>query len=164
MRLPKMLLVLFVCAATPVSAGPSEDAYAAYSRGDYATALRLWRPLADQGNAYAQTQLGVMYELGRGVPKGNATAAAWYRKAAEQGYAIGQANLGHMYEEGLGVPRDYVQAYKWWSLAASRFSASQSSRRDTVIKSRDALAAKMTSAQIAEAQKLAREWKPNRRG
>lgn len=160
MRLMKMLLVLFVCAAAPVSAGPSEDAYAAYSRGDYATALLLWRPLANNDNAYAQTYLGIMFELGRGVPKSNVTAAAWYHKAADKGYAFGQANLGHMYEEGLGVPRDYVQAHKWWSLAASRFSASQSSLRDTVIKSRDALAAKMTSAQIAEAQKLAREWKP----
>jgi uncharacterized protein len=88
-----------------VRAGPFEDASDAYQRGDYATALRLSRPLADQGLAEAQTYLGLMYEKGLGVPKDYQQAAAWFRKAADQGYAIAQNNLGEMYANGaLGLP------------------------------------------------------------
>lgn len=126
MRLLQMLLVLFVCAATPVSAGPFEDGRAAYDRGDYATALRLWGPLADQGNPSAQYNLGGMYASSRGVSQ--------------------------------GVPHDLVQAYKWFSLAASR--AQRNDLREKAIKARDLVATAMTPARIAEAQKLAREWKP----
>ena len=74
MRLLKLLLVLFVCAATPAAAGPLEDAAAAYLKGDYATALRLWRPLADQGDASAQTGLGNSYYDGHGVSQDYAAA------------------------------------------------------------------------------------------
>ena len=70
MRLLKLLLVLFACAATPASAGPLEDGRAAYDRGDYATALRLWAPLADQGSPSAQYNLGGMYASSRGVSQG----------------------------------------------------------------------------------------------
>jgi hypothetical protein len=70
-------------------------------------------------------------------------------------------NLGEMYREGQGVPQDYVQAHKWYNLAAANYtSASQTKYRDDAVKNRDALARKMTPAQIAEAQRLAREWKP----
>jgi uncharacterized protein len=65
-----------------------------------------------------------------------------------------------MYDEGRGVPQDYVQAHKWYNLAASRFPTSAKEFRDRAVGNRDAIAAKMTPAQIAEAQKLAREWKP----
>ena len=85
MRLLKLLLLLFVCAAGPAVAGPFEDADAAFDKGDYATAMRLWRPLADQGNAAAQYNLGLMYEQGQGVPQDYAAAVSWYRKAADQG-------------------------------------------------------------------------------
>ena len=66
-----------------------------------------------------------------------------------------------MYERGQGVPQDYVQAHKWSNLAASRYLASEKESRDKAVKNRDALAAKMTTAQIVDAQKIAREWKPN---
>ncbi len=91
--------------------------YEAYQRGDYATALRIFRQLADQGNAAAQFNLGVMYD------------------------------------EGQGVPQDYTQAHMWYNLSAAK---------DNKIarKNRHILAKQMTPAQIAEAQKLAREWKP----
>jgi TPR repeat protein len=65
-----------------------------------------------------------------------------------------------MYAKGEGVPQDYVQAHKWFNLAASRFPASEKENRDKAVENRDRIAAKMTPAQIAEAQKLAREWKP----
>ena len=160
MRLLKLLLVLFVCAAGPAVAGPLEDADAAYDKGDYATAMRLLRPFADKGNATAQNNLGFMYRNGRGVPQDYAVAVAWYRKAAEQGDAHAQYNLGAMYVHGEGVAQDYVQAHMWLNLAASRLAASEKENRDLAIKHRNIVAAKMTPAQIAEAQKLAREWKP----
>ena len=86
-------------------------------------------------------------------------AVASLRQAAEQDYAYGMLQLGLAYGTGDGVPQDYVQAHMWVNLAASRFAVSQVGR-ERAIKSRDLVAAKMTPAQIAEAQKLAREWKP----
>jgi hypothetical protein len=151
-------LVLALSLAAPVAAGPLEDGKAAYDGGDYAHAFQLWRPLADQGDATAQTYLGVIYANGDGVPQDYAEAVKWYRKAANQGTAVAQLLLGTMYVAGEGVPQDYVQAYKWFSLVAS----SQTKDRDVAVLCRDEIAAKMTPAQIAEAQKLAREWKPSK--
>ena len=139
-------------------AGPYEDGDAAYNKGDYATAMRLWRPLADQGNVYAQSWLGVMYRDGQGVPQDYAQAVSWYRKAADQGYALAQFNLGIMYSNGQGVPQDYIQAHMWWNLAASRHTDPM--KRADAVKSRDIVAAKMNTAQIGEAQRLASAWKP----
>ncbi len=142
------------------AAGPLEDGIAAAKRGDYATALRLLRPLAEQGHARAQFNLGVAYANGRGVPQDHAEAVKWYRLAAEQGYALAQLNLGALYANGQGVPQDSVQAHMWFYLAASRFSAPEAPYRDQAVKYRDIVASKMTPAQIAEAQRLVREWKP----
>jgi uncharacterized protein len=77
-------LMLAVSFAGSVAAGPYEDGIAAYEKGDYATALSLMRPLAEQGNADAQHSLGVMYNDGQGVPQDYAAAVSWYRKAAER--------------------------------------------------------------------------------
>jgi TPR repeat protein len=161
----------------------------AANRGDYATALREWRPLAEEGNAgaqfnlglhyyngqgvpqdyvlarqwwekaaaqahvAAQLSLGTLYVYGYGVPKDNQQAIRWFRLAADQGDALAQVKLGVMYERGDGIPQDYVQAYKWYSLSGAN-------GEKEAIKIRDVLAKRMTSAQIAEAQNLAREWKP----
>ena len=116
---------------------------------------RRWkkRKAADQGFASAQFNLGVMYANGQGVPQDYAAAVSWYRKAAEQGHASAQNNLGLMYGKGQGVTQDYVQAHMWWNLAAAKGDTD-------AVKNRDLIAAKLTPAQIAEAQKLAREWKP----
>ena len=97
-----------------------QDGVAAYERGDYTTAFREFKTLAEQGNAKAQLALGLMYELGRGVPRDDAEAVKWYRKAAEQGYARAQNNLGLMYGEGQGVPQDYAEAVKWYRKAAEQ--------------------------------------------
>jgi uncharacterized protein len=88
-----------------------EDGYAAYERADYATALRLGRVVADQGDARGQYFLGVMYDRGQGVRQDYAEAVKWYRKAADQGFAAAQYNLGVSYTKGQGVPRDYVSAH-----------------------------------------------------
>ena len=174
------------------------DAAAAYKRGDYATAYRLlkllaeqgnaqaryalgsmyykgegvpqdfaeamkWlRQAADQGNAPAQGALGSMYYRGEGVPQDYAEAMKWYREAAEQGNAFAQNFLGYMYQEGIGVSQDYVMAYMWFNLATLRFTASQKGGREKAIGNRVHVAFYMSHAQIAEAQKLAREWKPKK--
>ncbi len=109
-------LALVIMALTvPVIAGPFEEGETAYKRGDYATALRRWGPLAEQGDTMAQSNLGVMYEF------------------------------------GLSVPRDFVQAYLWFSLAVAQGDAVAQQNRDIT-------AGQMTPDQIAEAQRMAREW------
>ena len=150
-------LVFFTPFASPATAGPWEDAY---NRGDYATAVQELRPPAKQGNAQAQYNLGVMYHRGLGVPQDYREAVRWFRKAAEQGSADAQGNLGVMYGNGKGVTQDYVLSHMWLNLAVSRFLASEKENRDKAIKDRDIVAGVMTPAQIAAAQKLAREWKP----
>ena len=135
-----------------------DEAVAASKRGDYATVVRELRPLAEQGVAEAQLNLGNIYRKGRGVPQDYAEAVKWYSKAAEQGDAGAQYNLGLMYDNGLGVPQDAVQAHMWLNLAASKYPPGEN--RDRAVKNSDHVAKRMTPAQIAEAQKLAREWKP----
>ena len=100
-----------------------QKGYAAYKRGDYATALREWTPLAEQGIARAQSNLGLMYRQGHGVPQDDKTAVKWYTLAAEQGYATAQYNLGWMYDTGRGVPQDDKTAVKWYRLAAEQEDA-----------------------------------------
>ncbi len=121
----------------------------AFKRGDFASALKEWRPLAEQGHAIAQLRLGMMYAKGRGVPPDYAEAARWYRRAAEHCIAGAQYKLGVMYGAGQGVPQDYVQAHMWMTLAAVPGDLA-----------RDKLAEMMTPAQLAEAERLAREWTP----
>jgi TPR repeat protein len=111
-------IILGLSFAAPMAAGPLEDADAALKRRDYATALRFIRPLAEQGDASAQYNLGVLYD------------------------------------NGLGVPQDKVRAYMWFTLSAAQ-------GRDGAAAFRDLIARRMTPAQIEEAQKLTREWKPN---
>ena len=92
--------------------------------GDYATALREWTPLAKQGNADTQNNLGQMYRRGKGVPKNQKTAVKWYTLAVEQGNAFAQSNLGAMYANGWGVPQNDKTAVKWYRLAAEQGHAS----------------------------------------
>jgi len=109
--------------AVPVAAGPYEDALAAFERGDHAAALQRWRPLAEQGDAGAQNNLGLLYEKGQGVAQDHAEAAKWYRAAADQGNAFAQANLGLMHQNGWGVAQDHAEAVKWYRLAAEQGNA-----------------------------------------
>jgi TPR repeat protein len=124
---------------------------------DFTQAIQWYRRAAEQGNAAAQFSLGVMYDNGRGVPQDYREAARWYRAAAEQGNAAAQHNLGLMYDNGQGVPQDYIQAHMWYNIAASSLTGQD---REVPSRNREAIAKKMTSEQIAEAQRLAREWKP----
>ena len=105
--------------STPTSAD-SDKGKAAYERGDYATALKEWRPLAEEGDARAQTSLGFMYFKGHGVSQDYGEAVKWIRRAAEQGDAAAQFRLGFMYYDGQGVPQDYVEAMRWYRKAAEQ--------------------------------------------
>jgi TPR repeat protein len=98
-----------------------------------------------------------MYAHGEGVRQDYAEALRWYHKAAEHGEAAAQFNLGLMYAAGQGAPQDYVQAHMWLNLAASRASGDHQKK---YAHERDLIAGKMTAQQVAEAQRLAREWKP----
>ncbi len=100
--------------------GVSDEGLAAYNRGDYKTALAEWRPLAEQGNVFAQYNLGNMYSRGQGVPQNYIEAVKWYRLAAEQGLIEAQFNLGVRYGIGQGVPQDYKEAMKWYRVAAEQ--------------------------------------------
>ncbi len=125
----------------------------AYDRGDFETVLKEWEPLAEQGDARAQFNLGVIYFNGQGVPHDPVKAIDWYRAAADQGYAPAQANLAFMYETGQGVLQNYIQAYKWATIA-EKLGA------DSAGATREKLAAKMTAEQIAEATREADAWRP----
>lgn len=92
--------------------------YAAYDRASYATALQVWLPAAQQGDAKAQTYVGEIYEKGLGTRPDHAAAGVWYRRAAEQGEARAQINLGQLYELGLGVARDPAEALRWYRRAS----------------------------------------------
>jgi TPR repeat protein len=119
-----------------------------------------YRLAANQGDANAQHNLGNAYESGHGVPQNHAEAVAWFRKAAGQGHPMAQANLGVMYEHGSGVTQDLILAYMWFSLSVAGFPASEAKNRGIATRNRDQLAATMTPAQIAEAQRLAKAWQP----
>ena len=117
--------------------------FAAYQSGDFATALREWRPLAEKGDADAQFNLGVMYSKGQGVPQDYKTAVKWYTLAAEQGVASAQTNLGWMYDKGYGVKQDNVYAHMWGNIAASNGNENGGKLRDFVAK-------EMTVSQIGK--------------
>jgi TPR repeat protein len=233
--LKSILAVLILTAAytAPTIADDWDNALSAYKRGDFATAMHFFRPVAEQGNpsaqyvlgiiystdkpvdyieaekwfrksaeqgnggaqislgsmylsgqgvpqdfteaahwltraaqqdeAIAQLNLGVMYASGQGVRLDEVVAARWIRLAAEQGNSLAQARLAVMYEQGRGVPQDYVQAHLWANLAAARSTKVPTETRDKLFRFRDSLADKMNQDQVAEAQRLARDWKPRER-
>jgi uncharacterized protein len=120
-----------------------------------AKAAKWFRKAADQGHATAQSNLGLMYAQGHGVAQNDAEALTWFRKAADQGLAEAQTILGAMHVKGQGVAQNYILAHMWFNLAAARGDAG-------AVANRDHLARMMTPAQIAEAQRLAQEWKPTK--
>jgi TPR repeat protein len=181
--------VLSLSLAAPIAAGPLEDGIKAANRKDYGTAVRLLRPLAEQGNSQAQGLLAFMYEFGKGVPQDYTEAAKWYRKGAEQGDRQAQFNLATMYANGRGVPHDEAESDRWYrkaaeqgdalaqSLVGSAYLFGRGAPKDFVqaymwlnlaahggahgaAQTRDGLEPFMTAEEIAEAQRLTREWKP----
>jgi TPR repeat protein len=151
MKTTRILVLLLSLAMHGLTSAGSNEGVAAYKKGDYETALREWRLLAEQGDAGAQLNLGFMYHNGYGVPQDYKEAIKWYRRAAEQGNDRAQYNLGLMYDNGYGVPQDYVQAHMWYNIAGMAGEIVPASYRDSV-------ALEMTSTQVADALRLASEW------
>jgi len=115
-----LTLAVLLFSPTEVWSADFQKGWDAYNRGDYTTALREFTPLAEQGDADAQFNLGWMYYEGRGVPQDYETAVKWWTLAAEQGDPHAQFNLGVMYRKGDGVPQDDKTAVKWHTLAAEQ--------------------------------------------
>ena len=124
---------------------------------DAVEANRWFRLAADQGYTQAHYALGLAYSDGKGVPQDAVEALRWYRLAADNGHANGQFLAGAMLLEGKGIPIDYVEAHLWLNLYAAQSSGED---RETAADARDLAARQMTSEQLVEAQRLAREWKP----
>jgi len=158
------LIALFLVASPIVAQSSLEadmrDAAAAYERKDMATAVRLWKAWADNGNAEARTLLGAMYWSGEGVPRDHEEAVRLYLLAANQGYARAQNDIGFMLGFEGNPPHDDVEAYKWLTLAIQRYTAKNQERLDQAIKDRATLASRMTQAQIDEAERRAKAWRP----
>jgi len=146
-----LLAVLLLLGSSQVGyAQDFERGLEAAQRGDYATALKEWRPLAEQGDADAQYNLGVMYRRGEGVIQDDREAVKWYRLAAEQGLVEAQDNVGYMYGLGAGVIEDKVYAHMWWNIAASNGD-------EMAKQNKNKIANIMTSSQLEKATELARE-------
>ena len=179
-------LAFLMTLSLPVSAQDFQKGFTAYRAGDYATALKEWKPLAEDGDATAQFNLGIMYDIGQGVPQDYAEAVKWYRLAAEQGYAKAQYNLGTMYDSGQGVPQDYAEAVRLFRLAADQGNAKAQTNLGTMFEygtgvlednvmahmwynigaangnelggtNRDSISKGMTQQAIEQAQQIARE-------
>jgi TPR repeat protein len=153
---PSLLALAAVLAAVPAFAD-FQAGVDAYQKGDYVGAAKEWRPLAESGDPIAQFNLGLLYLDGHGVPQNPAEAANWFRRAAEQDYTGAQHNLGAMYGSGQGVKRDYVQAYKWLNICAAKGNGGCITQRDLIAK-------KLKPGQVAEGQRLATDFKPQKEG
>ena len=146
-----MLLILFILLFSTCAFADYQDAVDAFKRGDYATALKVLKPLAEAGEARAQYTLGRMYQDGQGMDgQSDEVAVQWYRLAAEQGHGAALNGLGYMYRNGKGVTLDYIQAHMWWDIAASQ-------RANHAAQNLYDLRKLMTPADIATAEDLARE-------
>jgi TPR repeat protein len=142
-----VVAALFTLAA-PVFA---DDCFIELEAGDLDSALIVCTKAAEQGNANAQYNLGLMHSIGKGTPKDDKQAIYWYTKAAEQGHDGGQLNLGVKHDYGKGTLKDSILAYAWYNISASQGNEQATKNRDLIEK-------EMTPNQIAEAQKLSREY------
>ena len=147
-----LVLLLFFSSSSIAFGNSFQDGVDAVNRGDYKTAYLLFLPLAQRGDARAQTNLGVMYDHGLVVSQDYKEASQWYRLAAEQGDAYAQHNLGGMYDMGQGVSQDYVLAHMWFNLSSSQGI-------ESAVHLRKRCEEKMSSLQIEKAQEMARNWR-----
>jgi len=152
---------LTVTVALLAAAAP--DAYAsdagteAMKRGDFARAAEEWMPLARQGMAEAQFNLGVLHAKGLGVEQDYEQAHRWWLLAARKGEVSALENLGIMYARGDGVAPDAVEAYRWFTLAAAAYPSGE--RRERMRDARAAVARTLTPQQIERAERLAARWR-----
>ena len=145
-------LVLSLLLSWPAIAD-KDSALRAYERGDFGKAVHEWRALANKDDPEAEFRLAGMYERGEGTPARLDQAASWYRKAAYQGHGQAQYAFGLLLEQGKGIAQDYVLAHVWLKLATL-------TNEDKAHDQLEQLTAKMTPEQIAEAQRVVKEWAP----
>ena len=145
------LVVLLLSTVNPATAGDFGSGLSAYNRGDYITAFRDWYPLAEDGDAAAQTGLGFLFHKGLGVAQDDVEAASWFEKAADKDQAEAQLLLGTLYFFGEGVKQSYVMAFAWCEIA-------QSNGQSDALECRDAALEHMTSAEITQSFRLVTEW------
>jgi len=152
-KCPVLIALLFLVAAfthqtmIPIACAGFDEAVAAYDRGEFTAAYEEFKSLAEQGDADAQWNLGMMYYNGQGVEQDSVEAVKWFQKSAEQGDADSQLGLGWMYANGKGIPQNLVLAHKWLNAAALQGSKA-------AINGVDSVAKMMTPEQITEAQHL----------
>ena len=182
----KLVTALFLILAAAVWAGDFEDGVSASQKGDFKTAFSFYKKAAEQGELEAQFNVGLYYDIGRGVLQDYAEAVRWYKLAADQGYSAAQYNLGFMYANGEGVLQDYAEAVRWYKLAAVQGHSNAQARLglryamgegvlqdylqahmwanlaavsmgEKAQKARDVIAELMTPQQIEKAQAMAKE-------
>lgn len=185
-----LLALLLLPLSAPLADGPAsgfDEGMRAADRGDFATALRVWAPLAQQGDAEAQFNIGILYEYGLGVVQDYAEAAECYRMAAVQGNLSAQFSLAVMYSKGRGVAQDHAEAARLYREAAERgyapaqnnlgiklssgegiapdrveaykwFAIATARGNKASARGRDIVARRMTAEEIGEAQRRARAW------
>ena len=160
-RIRAAVIFLFLISSTTFVSAARADAFAAGSRAyaarNYVLAGQIFLPLAEERDARAQTYLGVMYLRGQGVPQNFAVAAYWLQLASSAGVPTAQYFFGLMYDKGQGVAQDFVLAQAWLNLAVAH---AEPRLRDHWVLIRNAVASKMTEAQLAEARRLAYQWQP----
>lgn len=149
-----LILCGAITSSQPASADAFGDGVAAFIAGDYETALKIARPIAEQGDARAQDFLGEMYEDGNGVAQDYREALKWYRLSAHQGNSWAQVDLGKLYSNGLGAPQDIVRAYMWFDVGSTSSTAINDIQSAT--EKRAIVAKALTPAQLTQAQTMAR--------
>lgn len=149
-----LLLALMPLVSTPLLAADFASGMRAYETGNFEAAIRELSPLAEQGNAKAQYQMGLIYHNGDGIPQSYKEASKWFRRAAEKGNVDAQVALGRMFSHGQGITQDWVMAYVWLNLAVAQgddeYGLGQKGRRMAEIN--------MTSEQLTRAQALSQEY------
>ena len=120
-----LTLIIFIGSVGMSASADFQKGLNALQKKDYATALREWKPLAEQGHAPAQSGLGMMYFTGQGVSKDYKTAVKWFRLAAEQGHLLAQANLGWIHYKGMGVSQNHEIALKYHRLVLKNDAANK---------------------------------------
>ena len=156
------LLIVSVWSSRPASASDEDDCN--WSNGqqliktDPSVVESACRRLAKKGEAWAQFNLGVIYDQALGVSPDYREAAKWYKRAAKKGNPQAQYNLGRLYANGRGMRVDFVEAYKWFQIAANNLPPGTD--QDRALRNRDKVAAYMTQQQVQEASLLAGYFKP----
>ena len=141
-----LCLLLMAC-------GSDIDAKTAFDKGDYETAFKLWKPLADKGDAEAQNYLGILYYLGFGVNRDYSKAVQWYEKAARAGNPDAQRNYGDMLHFGRGIKKSNYLAYKWY-FAASQQGNAGAGKQIEVITDGSAIFAKTIFTSFEDTQNI----------